>query len=93
MNTSSATIVLLPVAAIPVMSHVSSMRTSVNGTSARPTSGDPSSCSPSTTPIPLQSACREPVAYGHRPLTRSPPSTRCADVLGEKTAPEIALGF
>src|SRR5438270_6463228 len=73
--TSLATMVFDPVPRMPATCQVSSIDHSVRGISARPSSIGLPSLSTTGTPSTAQSACEQPLANAHLPVTSSPPLT------------------
>src|SRR5947207_3708551 len=83
-NTFSATIVLLPVAAMPLAYQSSTIVRS--RLLAMTHVGTPAPLSVVRTALStVHSAPWHPVLKGHRPFTRKPPSTETAVPVGEKT--------
>ena len=85
----------LPVARSPITCQVSWIVNASAGASTS-TSGIPlgsSHAAVSTTQPPIsQSACRQPLANGQRPLTRKPPGSGVARPLGANTPATIVPG-
>ncbi len=92
MNTSAATMVLLPVPFMPVTNQLSSIVASAIGMKARPWSISAPVSSTTGTPTIAQSACRQPLAQGHLPLTTRPPSACRTRACGENTPAIRASG-
>ena len=91
--------VVAPVARSPITCQVSWIVNAWLGASTKWTSGIPLGSirglpASSTTQPPIsQSACRQPLANGQRPLTQKPPCSAVARPLGANTPATMALGL